>query len=48
MHKESKIFNKGNIILLTSAVYNNANGFCVTYETEKMFLALIELKSINL
>ena len=48
MHKESKIFNKVNIILLTSAVYNNTNSFCITYETEKMFLALTELKCINL
>lgn len=48
MHKESKIFNKGNIIFLTSAVYNNTNSFCITYETEKIFLALTELKCINL
>lgn len=48
MHKESKIFNKGNLILLNSAVYNSTHGFCITYETEKMFLGLTELKCINL
>ena len=43
MHKESKIFNKGNIILLTSAVY-----FLSHMRQKKMSLALIELKCINL
>ena len=48
MHKESKIFNKGNIILLTSAVYNNTNNFVSHMRQKKMSLALIELKCINL
>lgn len=48
MHKASKIFNKGNIILLTSAVYNNTNNFLSHMRQKKMSLALIELKCINL